>query len=340
MNELVAAAGQFKDLAFEGLAELVKMGLNEAIEIVVKQTSKPEELNLIVTNSALPAAMDSMIKYFADDLIQAHVCAELAPLFQTLPNPDEEKKLLKTLFDIAKREAPLFNFTKENEGSFNKIVIFRINEIVELLTSIKKKYPQKTSLKLTKATIAIIKEYYKYDTKSKENNPHFAAFIDVALRTKEFGTLMPRLFNHDSIRNMMSKLITSSVQNYRKSYQPGLNEANRLIKEKYLHEEVIEKLITPKPSLESLVSDIRDLKGKIDKLEKEIENENNVLLRQEKGLKLEELNKELSAKTVERTNVATENENHKQELIDAKKLFNNVDKMDAWPMTPCMFLNR
>lgn len=46
--DLGKAADGLKDLALEGCAEVIKLGLNEAIELVVKQMAKPEELNLVL----------------------------------------------------------------------------------------------------------------------------------------------------------------------------------------------------------------------------------------------------------------------------------------------------
>ncbi len=304
LNDLGKAAGAFKDLAFEGCAEVIKMGLNEAIGIVVKQMSKPEELNLLLTKSTLPIAMDSMIKFFADDIIQAHI-PQLAPLFQKLPNEDEEKKLIKILFEKARKEASQFKF--ENEEAFYKIVKPRIEEIVELLALIKK--PD------LKSTIAIIKEYYKYDPKFKDNNPHFADFIDASLKTGEFGTLFPRMFNLKVSRNMVSKAMTASIQNYRKSYIPNLNIAIPMLKEKYAKPEVIDKMVEYRPSLESLEEDIVDLQIKIDDLKERIKENNDAVALREELVKLET---KLDAKINTKNKVIIENRNHENELADAK----------------------
>ena len=111
-----------------------------------------------------------MIKFFADDLIQANI-GKLAPLFHELPNDEKEDELLEELLKIAQREASQYKFDK---NQFFAIVKPRIDEIVELLSSIKDK---KKNLKIT---IALLKEYYK-SKKSKDINPHFADFIDAAL---------------------------------------------------------------------------------------------------------------------------------------------------------------
>lgn len=232
------AALEFKDLALESCGEAIKLGLNEAIELVVKQMSIPEELNLVLVNSALPSSIDSMFRFFTDDLIQANI-HKLAPLLHELPST--EGKLLEALFKIAQKEASEFKFTEADREAFNKSVKYRLDEIVELLNLVRKD-PKKNNVK---STVAIIKEYYKYDTSSKDNNTHLADFVDVALHTGEFGSLASRLFDKKFARNRMSKQMTSALQNMRKSYRPLLNMAVTTAQEKYLKETEIQKWITP-----------------------------------------------------------------------------------------------
>lgn len=89
----------------------------------------------------------------------------------------------------------------------------------------------------------VIKEYYNYDTSSKDNNPYFANFVDAALRTGEFGSVLPAIMNMKLTRNVVSKLMTQSIQTLRGSYRPGLNLGLSILHEKYGHEEVIDELI-------------------------------------------------------------------------------------------------
>lgn len=332
VKELGQAASGFKSLAFESCAELIKIGLNEAVELVVKQMSKPEELNLMITNSALPSALSAMFKFFADDLILAKI-NQLAPLFQGLPNKKKEETLLKKLFEIAKREAPQFNFVKEHEEVFFDAVRPRIQEIAELLTEIKKGDATQSNLK---STIAIVKEYYKVSDNSKENNPHFADFIDIALSTGEFGTLLPRLFKRNS--TMVSTLITNSVKGFRKQYRPILNLMIPAGRDKYLKKEVIEKWVAYLPSLDSLKYDIENLKREIGSLDSQISKEVQPEKKQELESKRTKKKNELTEKRKEKEKVIAENVRHEQELHEAKKnLPIQIDKVSRLGYDMLMF---
>lgn len=323
LKELGKSAYEFKDLALESCAEIIKMGLNEAVEYTVKQISKPEELNLMLTKSALPTAKETMIKFFADDLIQANL-KKIAPLFQELtskindrePYARKERELLRKLFEMVKREAPQYNFKKEDEEDFFRIATPRITEIVELLNKVRSEDPQKSDIK---ATIAIIKEYYKDSSNSKDNNPHFADFIDMSLRTGEFGSLLPRLFNLNITRSIMSKMITKSVQSFRMQYRPGLNLAIAAARDKYGNEKAIEKLVTFLPALESVKFEIANIKSKIAELQNTIDNNKDPSKEKELSAELIKLNDNLTVKKEIKKKVLSEAENHEKELLQAKK---------------------
>lgn len=335
LEALVNTAGDFKELALDGCKEVLKLGLNEAIDIVVKQMSKPEELNLVLANSALPSATETMIKFFADDLFQANV-KKMAPYIQKLVDGNDkegtEKELFSVLFKIATRKAPQFKFTLADEEDFKRIVKPRIQEIVELFNEIKQKKKEQWKPDL-KTTIAIIKEYYSYQTNSKENNPHFADFIHASLHTGEFGPVLPRMFDLNLTRNMVSKMVTNSVQTYRKTYRTGLNTAIPMARENYYKKEVVEKWIKHYPKLESIDADIKKLKKDIEKLEYEIEqlkkknkDTNDVAVR-ENTRKIGKLTEKLTAKQDLRVEVIDENTKHEKELQEARKnLSVQVDK--------------
>lgn len=319
LKTLGKAAGEFKQLALQGCAEFLTLGLNEAIERTVRHMTKPDEVNLMLTQSALPSATETMIKLFADDLIHDNV-KEIAPFFQKLPDEKEEEKLLQFLFSTAQTQAKQFGFTKEHEDTFYRIVKPRINEIVELLTLIKQKDPKKSDLK---STIAVIKEYYKSDAKPTDANPHYLDLIDVTLRTGEFGTLLPRVFKFNYTRDTMSKLLVQSVHSFRQSYRPGLNIAIPIAREKYLQRDYIKELFF-QPSVDSLNEDIEKLQDKIKKLEDEIKENYDRQKEEEIPRKKQELDQKIEL----RKTVVAKNEKHKQDLLEAKrKLAGEVDKM-------------
>ncbi len=321
LKTLGNAAGEFKQLAFQGCAEVLKLGINEALGRTVSQMAKPDELNLKMVQSMLPAATETMIKFLADDLIQANI-RQVAPFFQKLPNEkEEEEKLLQYLFGLAQTHAKQFGFAREHEEAFFRIVKPRIDEIVELIGLIKEENPKKSDLR---STIAIIKEYYRFDTKSKDNNPHFMDFVDVPLRTGEFGTFLPGVFKLNYPRNLLSKLLTDSVQNLRNnSYRPGLNMAIPLARKNYLQQDYIKELFF-QPSLESLDEDIKTLENDIQKLQEEIGEKND----RDKEEKIQNKTEELNQKDNLRKVIIAKNEKHEQDLQDAqKKLPGEVDKM-------------
>lgn len=345
LNDLAVAAEGFKDLGLDICKEVVKLGLNEAIEMVVKQMAKPDELNLVLATSMLPSSLETMIRFFADDIIRVNV-KKLAPLFQNLMDnkEDAEKKLLRTLFEMANREVTQFSFTKENEDDFYRIVTPRIQEIIELFNIIKDKNPSKFN---PKVLIATIQKYYHYETSSKENNPYFANFIDAALKTGEFGSVLPRAFRMNFARNMASKLVTNSVQNLRKSYRPGLNMAIPLAEEKYLKKAVIEEGIAQYRSIDVLKKEVDSLRAQKEELKLEIEqlrekvkagqnDKENIL--KEKEEKLPKLKAKLRLSKQEYNVVIAKNQKHEQDLAEAKrKIVIEVDKVSRLGYDILMF---
>jgi hypothetical protein len=254
--DLSNIAIEFKDLALEGCAELIKLGLGEAIDIGFKKISKPDELNLLLMG-AMPDALESMYKFFGDDLIQANL-EYLAPLFQKLPNDKIEEDILNFLLKEAKKAAPTFHWEGKEEQAFLKKVKPRIAEITELLAEVKDKGPANDKYSKPKTTIALLKEFFSNEA-SEDNNHHFAKFIDASLGTGEFGSFLPSAFKIGFIRNMITKMITGSVQTLRKSYRPGLNSALPTLADKFIKKEVIDSWIDYRPSIESLEDDIKNL---------------------------------------------------------------------------------
>ncbi|MBS4166645.1 Uncharacterized protein NEOC65_001737 [Neochlamydia sp. AcF65] len=318
--DLGKTASDFKELALDGCSELIKIGFNEALELLIKQTSNPEELNLVMTSSILPATVDMMVQSFADDLIY-HNLNKLAPYFYKLPHAAVEKKLLQLLFQLANEEGKLYGFSKEKEEAFFNIVKIRLDEIVKLIQKVKKRDPKKDGIR---SVVAIIKAYYKEEN-AKGNNPHFANFIDVGLRVGQFGNFLPRLFNLKTIRNMSSKLITSSLHNLRQSYRPGLNRLIPLMEEKYLDREVMKKLIKQYPSLEELELDIQAIEERIKQVEEKVgfnSNDDRLLNQLLSMKKLLQHNLKLKEE------ILAEDNKHQKEVIQAQKnLSVEVDKV-------------
>ncbi|KIC75994.1 hypothetical protein DB41_GR00060 [Neochlamydia sp. TUME1] len=322
-NELVElgkTASDFKELALDGCSELIKIGFNEALELLIKQMSKPEELNLVIASNILPSTVEIMIQAFADDLIYYNL-NKLAPYFHKLPHEAAEKKLLQFLFQLANEEGKLYGFSKEKEAIFFDIVKIRIDEIVNLIQEVKKRDPKKDGVK---SVIAIIKAYYKEEN-AKDNNPHFANFIDVGLRAGQFGSFLPRLFNLKALRNMSSKLITNSLHNLRQSYRPGLNRLIPLMEDKYLDREVMKKLIKQYPSLEELEIDIQAIEARIKQIEEKVglNGNDDRLLNQLLSAK-----KLLQNKLKLKEEIVAEDNKHQKEVTQAQKnLPVEVDKV-------------
>jgi hypothetical protein len=316
ITDLSKIAIEFKDLALEGCAELIKMGMEEAIEIGLKRISKPEELNLLLTNS-IPATLESMYKFFGDDLIQANI-EHLAPLFQKLPDASIEREILDFLFEKAQKATPVFNLVLEHELAFHKSIKPRINEIAELLNEVKNKDLPNEKYSKPKTTIAILKEFFSSEA-SEDNNPHFAKFIDAALGTGEFGSFLPKVFKIGFIRNIITRLMTSSAQNFRKSYRPGLNVALPLIADNYLRKEVIESWIDYAPSLESLDEDIVNLDLDITDARQSFSQLVKDESRKELKKKIEETSKTLEEKKDLKKKIILENEQHAKALREAQE---------------------
>lgn len=334
--ELGKTAEKFKELAFDSIVEIIKLGLNEAIDLVVKHMTKPAELNLVLTNDALPSALGTMFKFFVNELIEANV-SELGSLLHRLPDENAKEELLEELFKIAQKEAVEFGFTQEHREIFDKIVKRRIDDIAELLILIRED-PEKTDLP---STINIVKQYYKHQKKSKDNNTHFADFINIALRTGDFGMVLPYLFKLNFARHMVSKLMTHSVRNIRTLYQPGLNIGISVAKGKYFKEQVIKKLITPKriisdADIAELEKEIKELGSEINELRKSVaSNDNNSaeLKKKQKELgekehKCEKLEEKLNLTRKTNEEIETEHKLHADALANAQKeLPNQVDRV-------------
>lgn len=321
-SQIVKMGTDFKELALEGCSEVIKLGLNEAVEMLVKQMSKPEELNLVMANSLLPSSLDTMMKFFADDLIQERL-KQLAPYFLHIPKEGYREALLEELFNCAKKEAEHYIFSDKDKERFFISVGARVDEITNLIQKVQDKHPNKSDLR---SVIAIIKEYYKYEKVPQENNPYFANFIDAALKTGEFGSFLPRVFNLMFARNMATQLITSSLYHLRTSSRPLLNTIIPSTREKFLHAELMEKWVAPLPTIEALETEIASLEEDIEALQDRIQEEG-----QDQEIlqtKLFTLLKKLEEKNELKPRVLEAQALHKRNLQDAKdQLPLQVDKV-------------
>lgn len=409
-----------KEFGLMCASELVKLGLSESIELVIKEMSKPEELNLLITESVLPSATELMIKFFGHDLIAANL-SKLAPLFHQLPNEEYETKIAKELTVIAQRESNQYTIdTDERKREFQRIILPSINEVscllVELrqdpslntlnktqqileeyysykddsinliknhfdelkflfhklpdrrveenlltkLIEIAKGYPSinldtpekiqiyRNSLRLKINNIALIisaekkqkpqqysikstenavKNYIKVSSAKKDDNPFFANFIDAALATGEFGTIIPHLFNISSIRNSASQFITASIKNLRTSLIPNLNLALPTLRSIFLSSEKIDKLIAFNPDIETLKNEIKELEKTIEDLKKKTISESNPSERKDLEEKLQKLAPLVAKKIEKRDIIVLENTQHQSNLERAKENFpEEIDK--------------
>lgn len=281
-----------KEIALDSCTQMIKLGLNEALSQTLKHISKPEEIYFVMSNSIFPSAIGSMNKLFADDLIVDYL-DHLAPYFNKLPNKEVKKELLNELFELAQLNARQYSFNESNKSTFIEYVKPRINEIEELLQLIRKKDPHQSDIKSTKA---VIQEYYKSAPPTKDNNPHFADLIDVALRTGEFGKFLPSLFNLEKIRLLTSQLLTRAVQTYRTTPRTLINTSFPELQTQYVNEKVINEWVEDHPDPVSLNQDIQDLEIEISEIVEELQSCATEAERKSKEAKLEKIRAQLASK--------------------------------------------